>query len=63
MLSQKLNNSLHDFVEEAEKQEQLIKYKDKTIQCIIKACENALRCPNLTDRILKGIIEEYKEAI
>lgn len=63
-LSEKIENSLCDFLEESRKQEELLKKKDKIIQDIVKECEKALTSPpQLTPYILKGIIEEYKEAL
>lgn len=63
MLSDKLNTALSDFIEEAEKQEKLLKTKDEIIQNIVKMCETALREPEQSNHILTTLIEDYKESI
>lgn len=63
MLSEKLSVAMSDFIESAEKQEDLIREKDKDIQAIISECERALREPDIYKDILTEIVEEYKQAL
>lgn len=63
MLSEKLDNSLCDFIEEARKQEKLLEDKEKDIQAIVGKCEEALMDPSSAKEILQEIIEEFKEAL
>lgn len=63
MLSDKLSIALSDFIEVAEKQEDVIREKDRDIQDIISECERALREPDIYRDILTEIVEEYKQAL
>ncbi|KEI16960.1 hypothetical protein Z959_08175 [Clostridium novyi B str. ATCC 27606] len=63
MLSDKLSVAMSNFIEAAEKQEDLIREKDKDIQTIVSEIERALREPTIYKDILSNIVEEYKQAL
>lgn len=63
MLSDKLSIALSDFIEAAEKQEDLIREKDRDIQAIVSEIERALREPTIYKDILSNIVEEYKQTL
>ncbi|WP_085829094.1 hypothetical protein [Clostridium massiliodielmoense] len=63
MLSEKLSIALSDFIEAAEKQEDVIREKDRDIQAIVGEIERALREPTRYKEILSNIVEEYKQAL
>lgn len=66
MLSEKLRDTLEDFIEEAEKQERYTEALEYNIQAIVSKCEQIYRFEPLGvvgKSILEEIIEEYKEDI